>query len=241
MKLGTGNRWSISNSTSGRTPLNHFFGPFATLVLLFWLAQRYPSKVNPSRGRGTVGVLALLSVFIPILFASVESASAATNCRKVMRDLQVQVINTKSNANANPTAEELSKIRNIIEAKVIAFPECKTEFGIWFQWNQQLNPSTPFPFGEAGDPRVYPLGPVSWWWDKIYIDLFGRNIILMFLFGWEIFLGGLWAALAIPFTILGTIIPSLGKIFSMPFRLLKRRSKRNRKELPPENLGLEEG
>jgi hypothetical protein len=239
MKLGTEDPWSISNLAYARAPLNPLSRSLATPGLLFVTNQHYPSKVSPRRGRSTIGVLALLSVLVPILFATVESASAATNCRKVMRDLQVQMVQTKSNVNANPTAEESSKIQNIFVAKVVALPECKTEFGIWIQWNQQLNPSTPFPFGEASDPRVYPLGPVSWWWDKIYIDLFGRNIILMFLFGWEIFLGGLWAVLAISSMILGTM-PSLGMIVSIPFRLLRRRSKRNKKELPPENLGLEE-
>lgn len=158
-----------------------------------------------------------------------------------MRDLQVQVINAKSNVNADPTTEELAKIQNVIEAKIIAYPECKTEFGIWYEWNRQLNPTTPFPFGEAGDPRVFPLGPISWWWDKIYIDLFGRNIILMFLFGWEIFLGGLWAVIAIPLVLLSAIIPALGKLAPAPFRLIRKRSKKDTEGLPPEELGLEEG
>jgi len=175
-------------------------------------------------------------MIVPLMVGSAESASAATNCRKVMRDLQATVINTKSNVNTNPTTEELTKIQSIIEAKIVAYPECKTEFGIWYQWNQNLNPTTAFPFGEAGDPRVYPLGPISWWWDKIYIDLFGRNLFLMFLFGWEIFLGGLWAVIAIPIAILGGIIPSLGKLASMPFRWIRKRLKKNNEELPPEEL-----
>lgn len=145
-----------------------------------------------------------------------------------MRDLQVQVINAKSNPNANPSSEEVKKIDEIIKGKIVAYQECKSDFQIWYQWNQALNPSTPFPFGEAGDPRVYPLGPISWWWDKIYLDLFGKNIVLMFLFGWEIFLGGLFAALSIPMMILGTVLPSLGKAVVYPFARFRRRKKRGK-------------
>ena len=183
----------------------------------------------------------MVAILMPLFFGLGEPASAATNCRKVMRDLQVQVIGAKSNVNSTPTAEELTKMQQLIAAKAVAYPECKSEFVTWFQWNQELNPSTPFPFGEAGDPRTYPLGPISWWWDKVYIDLFGQNLILMFLFGWEIFLGGLWAVIAIPLAILGALIPALGHMVSMPFRLLRRRSKSLKlSELPQDKAELEE-
>lgn len=224
-----------------RKGVNDFYALFRWIALLQLALPHYASRMNPGLGRRVVGFLTIVSVIVPILIGSAETASAATNCRKVMRDLQVQILNVRSNVNAALTPEESTKLQNIIESKIVAYPECKTEFGIWYQWNKEQNPLTPFPFGEAGDPRVYPLGPISWWWDKIYIDLFGRSIILMFLFGWEIFLGGLWAVIAIPIAVLSAIIPSLGKLVSAPFRWIRRRSKKNSKDRPPEELGLEEG
>jgi hypothetical protein len=181
-----------------------------------------------------LAALVAIAIVSIVVFSSAESASAATNCRKVMRDLQVQVINAKSNPNSNATPDEIKKINQIIQEKMVAYQECKPEFQIWYQWNQALNPSTPFPFGEAGDPRVYALGPISWWWDKIYLDLFGRNLLLMLLFGWELFLGGLYAALAIPLGILSAVIPSLGKVIVYPFKIVGRRRKRHETQNPPD-------
>jgi hypothetical protein len=181
-----------------------------------------------------LGALVAIAIVSIVVFSSADSASAATNCRKVMRDLQVQVINAKSNPDSSATADEIVKINQIIQEKMVAYQECKPDFQIWYQWNQVLNPSTPFPFGEAGDPRVYTLGPISWWWDKIYLDLFGKNLLLMLLFGWELFLGGLYAALVIPLGILSAVIPSLGKVIVYPFKIVGRRRKRHETQNPPD-------
>jgi hypothetical protein len=147
-----------------------------------------------------------------------------------MRDLQSEVIGAKADLTKNATTQELTKINQIITTKVSEYPECKAEFVVWYDWNQSLNPGTPFPFGVDGDVRTYPLGPVSWWWDKIYIDLFGRNIFLMFLFGWELFFGGIYAAIAIPLSILGAFFPFLSRGVKAPFR---RRSRNTTTQEPP--------
>ncbi|MDO8645879.1 MAG: hypothetical protein Q7R42_04775 [Candidatus Planktophila sp.] len=179
-----------------------------------------------------VGLIGIVAIFVSLNLISVESASAATNCRQVMRDLQVEVIGVKADINADATTEEIARISKIIENRSIEYPECKSEFLVWWEWNQDANPLTPFPFGKSDDPRVYPLGPISWWWDLIYIDLFGRNILLMFLFGWEIFLGGIWFAGLIPLMLLSAIIPSLGTLLSRPMRVLRRRENKNKDEFP---------
>ena len=169
-------------------------------------------------------ILALISFSILSNLLTISPADAATNCRKVMRDLQSEVIGAKADPTTNATTQELTKINQIVATKVSEYPECKAEFVVWYDWNQSLNPGTPFPFGVDGDVRTYPLGPVSWWWDKIYVDFFGRNIFLMFLFGWELFLGGIYTALVIPLSILGVFFPFLGRILKAPFRRRSRNS-----------------
>jgi hypothetical protein len=40
--------------------------------------------------------------------------------------------------------------------------------------------------GQPSDERT----ALGWWWDFVYYDLLGANIVLMFIVGWELFLGG---------------------------------------------------
>ena len=142
-----------------------------------------------------------------------------------MRDLQTQLTVMRPDPSITPTAQDITKAQALTAAKVVAYPECSSDFEILAQWNSGVNPNAPFPFDESGDPRTYPLGPVSWWWDIIYVSLFGKSIALMLFFGWEIFLGGLWAALAIPLSILGAVLPAAGKVVSWPFKFLWRSRK----------------
>ena len=169
-----------------------------------------------------LGWLLLVAVSFVTTISSTSSAFAATNCRQVMRDLQTQLFILRPNPTVVPTAQDISKAQALTAAKIVAYPECTPDFDVLAQWNSGVDPSAPFPFAESGDPRTYPLGPISWWWDVIYISLFGKNVILMVLFGWEIFVGGVWAVLAIPLTLLTAILPAAGKIVSWPFKMLRR-------------------
>lgn len=62
-----------------------------------------------------------------------------------------------------------------------------------------------FPFPSSGDPAKGFLGPIGWWWNLIYVSLFSRSIVLMFLFGWELFLAPILFALSVMFAIFGSI------------------------------------
>ena len=117
-----------------------------------------------------------------LLLGFPASAQAKTNCREIARDIQsdASITNTK-----DPTGYAAVKVFTDAEA---AYPECKKEIGELYTWNFERKPGVLFPFPKSGDPMSYPLGPVSWWWDVIYNKLFGGNTLLMFLFGWEIFL-----------------------------------------------------
>lgn len=168
-----------------------------------------------------------LFTFLAIaIFPSAPPSLASTNCRQIMRDLQVQFTNINPNPKNSPTAQMIAKAQAETSNKLVAYPECQADFQILTQWNSGVDPNSPFPFGEAGDPRVYPLGPVSWWWDLIFISLFGKNVVLMLFFGWEIFLGGLWAAIAIPLSLLSTILPAAGKLVAWPSKLLRRKPRK---------------
>ena len=169
------------------------------------------------------GCLSFFTFLAFVVFPSASPALASTNCRQIMRDLQVQLTNINPDPNTSPTAQMIAKAQAESTAKLVAYPECQADFQILNQWNSGVDPNAPFPFGEAGDPRVYPLGPVSWWWDVIYISLFGKNFALMLFFGWEIFLGGLWAAIAIPLSLVSAILPAAGKLVAWPFRFLWRK------------------
>lgn len=130
-------------------------------------------------------------------------ATAETNCRQVARDVQSEgLLVSKTDPSGNSTVK-------VFTDALISFPECKKELDTLFEWNRDRKPLSEFPFPESGDPKVYPLGPVGWWWDIVYNQLFKGNTLLMFLFGWEIFLAPIPPILiliSIPFVIVANLI-----------------------------------
>ena len=122
----------------------------------------------------------MISILAILLGAS--SATASTNCRQVARDVQSDALAAST---SDPSGQASVKI---FTDATVAYPECTSELETLWDWNQARVPNSPFPFAESGDPKSYPLGPISWWWDVIYNGLFGGNTLLMFLFGWELFL-----------------------------------------------------
>ena len=150
-------------------------------------------------------VISAISFLVTLLGDA--SATASTNCRQVARDVQSDgAVATTS----DPSGQASVKV---FTDAVAAYPECNAELEALWDWNQARDPNSPFPFAKSGDPKNYPLGPISWWWDVIYNDLFGGNVLLMFLFGWELFLA--------PFPIIFILI-------LFPIRLVSELFKRKR-------------
>jgi hypothetical protein len=146
-------------------------------------------------------VIALVSV------GGSSSANADTNCRQVARDIQSEGLRAST---SDTTGQATVKV---FTDALTSYPECKAEIETLYQWNLAQNPSSEFPFPKSGDPKTYPLGPISWWWDVLYNKLFGGNTLLMLLFGWELFL--------VPF-------PFIFVLISIPFRLIGEMLKKNR-------------
>ena len=155
-------------------------------------------------------VIVFFAVFS--LSLTTPSANAETNCRQVARDIQRE---GGAVSQTDPSGNSTVKVFN---DALISFPECKSEIETLFKWNQERMPWSEFPFPESGDPKDYPFGPIGWWWDFIYNQLFDGSTLLMFLFGWELFLA------PIPFVLILIYIP-----FQIVANLI-RRSKRKDSE-----------
>jgi len=152
-------------------------------------------------------IFAVLAISFIALLLGVSSANADTNCRQVARDVQ------SDGAVATTTDPSGQASVKVFTDALAAYPECNLELETLWDWNQARDPNSPFPFAKSGDPKSYPLGPISWWWDTIYNGLLGGNILLMFLFGWELFLAP---------------IPIIFIIIIFPIRLVIEFLKRNR-------------
>jgi hypothetical protein len=166
--------------------------------------------------KSSLVVLALLIV-IPA-----PHAAASTNCRATARDIQLQLVKVLQ-ANAN----DVLGAQVVLNKAGISYPECIKEIQEVIDWNKAGVNSGPWPFPQSGDPKSYPLGPISWWWDAIWISLFGRNYILMFLFGWEIFL----APLGLILPIIAALFGGIGAGFNLIGKILFwRKGPKNRPE-----------
>ena len=121
-------------------------------------------------------------------------AQAATTCRQAARDLALTVGHTTS---ADEGRAAFSDAEN-------ARPDCHSEFATLAAWYADGGKAT-FPFPASGDPAKGFLGPIGWWWNILHVSLFGRNALLMFLFGWELFLTPIFFAFAVVATLLGGV------------------------------------
>lgn len=137
-------------------------------------------------------------------------AYADTNCREVARNIQTDLV-VQGTKKQLTTGEQINEhFYEVFLASLNAYPECKPEIEVLSDWNLVGDVNELFPFPKSGDPKTYPLGPVSWWWDTIYNRLLGGSFLLMIFFGWELFL--------MPFPlIIGTAI----FILRTPFLLMK--------------------
>jgi hypothetical protein len=145
------------------------------------------------------GVLA----FTLLLFSPSETALAETNCPEVARNAQNE-FSMGFDKGVNTSAELNALVNQTFSKSSIDYPECRAEIQAVLNWNMAADSSVPFPFPKSDDPKSYPLGPVSWWWDTIYNGLFKGNTALMFLFGWELFLMPFPLVLGVVFLIVTT-------------------------------------
>jgi len=119
---------------------------------------------------------------VSILISPPDTALAKTNCREIARDTQKELV-LSVNEKQLKTVEEVTQ--NAIEVFITsqnAYPECRPELEILWDWNRSKDTNELFPFPKSDDPKTYALGPVSWWWDTIYNGLLGGSTLLMIFF-----------------------------------------------------------
>jgi hypothetical protein len=140
-----------------------------------------------------------------LLFASPpNTASAETNCPEVARNTQLDLVKLGEVRNPTTSAESVEILEEVFRKSLLEYPECFQELETVWEWNRTSGANSSFPFPKSDDPKSYPLGPVSWWWDTIYNGLFNGNTALMFLFGWELFLMPFPLVLGVVFLIVTT-------------------------------------
>lgn len=106
-----------------------------------------------------------------------SDAAAGHACREEARKLHSDLV----------LADDVEALSSSTRAAAAEHPECRAEYEELFAW-YQAGATGEFPFPPEDDPAHNFLGPVGWWWNTIYVDWFGRNTFMMFLFGWELFL-----------------------------------------------------
>ena len=141
--------------------------------------------------------------FTLLFFSPSSIALAENNCREVARNTQNE-FSIGFAKGVNTSAELNALVDQTFTKSSIDYPECQAEIQTVLNWNMANDSSAPFPYPKSDDPKSYPLGPVSWWWDTIYSGLFNGNTALMFLFGWELFLMPFPLVLGVVFLIVTT-------------------------------------
>ena len=163
------------------------------------------------------------SAFILFLFFPSNPVAAESNCGEVARTIQVKFSDEGDAAGLTTPDEVTTFVNKFFEDAFAEYPDCQQELVEVYMWNIGGDSSVPFPFPQSESPKVddskeYPLGPISWWWEKIYVDLFNRNGLLFFIFGWELFL--------IP---IGMLLSLASVIVVVPFQLISSIAKRKKK------------
>lgn len=142
--------------------------------------------------------ISLTALFTGLLLSIAAPAQAASTCRQAARDLTATVSKT---TNINDFQAAVNDAHD-------AHPDCLSEFTTLATWYDGGGKG-PYPFRAEDDPAKGFLGPVGWWWNLIYVSLFGRNVLLMFLFGWELFLMPIIFVLSV----CGALLAGVGNLF----------------------------
>lgn len=179
------------------------------------------------KARAAVATAAVVLLAMVVVTAG---PAGATNCRQVARDVQskgedqvsslysMSETERSSAAGVQAGLAVLQKFKKAFTDAWTDYPECEGELQELWTWNQG-NTGKPFPFGKSGDPKHHVLGPIGWWWDTLYNGLFGGSALLMFLFGWELFL--------MPFPIVFALGAGLVEAIAQLIRRLFKRSGEN--------------
>ena len=139
----------------------------------------------------------LLVLFTGLLLSGATPAHAEDTCRQTARDLSREV------GRSTTPEQGQQAFMDALDAR----PDCTAEFTTLATWYEGGGKAA-YPFRAEDDPAKGFLGPIGWWWNTIYVSLFSRNAFLMFLFGWELFLGPLILVLSVAAALFGGI-PSL--------------------------------
>lgn len=139
----------------------------------------------------------LLILFTGLLLSVATPAYAEGTCRQTMRDLSREVGRSTTPEQGQQAFKDAANAR----------PDCMAEFTTLATWYDSGAKAT-YPFRAEDDPAKGFLGPIGWWWNIIYVSMFSRNAVLMFLLGWELFLGPIIFALSVATALFGGI-PSL--------------------------------
>ena len=135
------------------------------------------------------------------IVATGSPVAAADSCPAEARALDLRLLRL-------PQSQQTQQVMQPIIAEArSARPDCSAAFDRLIEYFQ-ANGAEKFPFPQSSDPPKAFLGPVGWWWNVIYVSLFSRNILLMWLFGWELFLIPVLFSLTIVLTVLTSIVTS---------------------------------
>lgn len=145
-------------------------------------------------------VIALLAMSVVVIPAA---PAAAENCRAVARDVHRAV-----QAQLREGDDDPRRAATKFQRASVDHPDCTSELTELAEWYDSQG-AQPFPFSSKDDPAKAFLGPIGWWWNTVYVTWFGRSTLLMVLFGWEIFLTGIFVPLSIAWALIVSLIGSV--------------------------------
>jgi len=153
-------------------------------------------------------MIAVVFGLVMVIAGPSSGSTAAESCPEAARTLNAEV---QKVLRADPNDQD-----GYAAAYTVALadrPDCERAFRKLHRWyvTSASGDRQPFPFSYEERPRENWAGPIGWWWNQIYHGLLGSNTLLMWLFGWELFIGPIALVLAWTFALL-----------SMPFRAARR-------------------
>lgn len=131
-----------------------------------------------------MGVLAVGGVFATSLPAS--AATSASECKQAVSQLKDDIAALVPATGAPKEGSDAeTAIKQQASAKFLkasaAHPDCQSQFA---EFGSQLAGTT----GKETPHGTPFLGPIGWLWNEIYYGIFQGSVVLMVMFGWELFL-----------------------------------------------------
>ena len=124
-------------------------------------------------------MMAITAAGLLVLAAAPSPATASSKCDAVVADLRADLNHLRTTPDATDARGKAALLFSTVRQE---HPECSTQIQALGVALDEARAGAP-----GADAKGF-LGPVGWMWNTVYYRVYSGNAVMMFTFGWGLFL-----------------------------------------------------